>query len=155
MVPARKSSGKRDRRAATIAEKLDSEPPEVRIPRASVGYPNRSHSHRTAVASICASAGAALHTPTYLLMPVARKSATKGPGRLLMATVGVPPVPGPGAAGQPQELRRGAVGFGGILFQSITFMAPAIATAFSIPLGFSFAGGAAPLAVIVALIASL
>ena len=72
-----------------------------------------------------------------------------------MATVGVPPVPGPGAAGQPQELRRGAVGFGGILFQSITFMAPAIATAFSIPLGFSFAGGAAPLAVIVALIASL
>src|SRR5438874_11074883 len=76
MVPARKSSGNRDRRAATIAEKLDSEPPEVRIPRASAGYPNRSHSHRTAVASICASAGAAFHTPTYLLMPVARKSAT-------------------------------------------------------------------------------
>jgi amino acid transporter len=73
----------------------------------------------------------------------------------MMATVGVPPPPGPGAAGQSQELRRGAVGFGGILFQSITFMAPAIATAFSIPLGFSFAGGAAPLAVIIALIASL
>jgi len=71
-----------------------------------------------------------------------------------MATVGVPPPPGPGAAA-PRELRRGAVGFGGVLFQSITFMAPAIATAFSIPLGFSFAGGAAPLAVIVALIASL
>jgi amino acid transporter len=47
------------------------------------------------------------------------------------------------------------VGFGGILFQSITFMAPAIATAFSIPLGISFAGGAAPLAVIIALVASL
>jgi amino acid transporter len=71
-----------------------------------------------------------------------------------MATVGVPP-PGPGAAAQTAELRRGAVGFGGILFQSITFMAPAIATAFSIPLGISFAGGAAPLAVIVALVASL
>src|SRR6266496_1874799 len=64
--------------------------------------------------------------------------------------------PAPAADGRPPaELRRGVVGFGGILFQSITFMAPAIATAFSIPLGFSFAGGAAPLAVIVALIASL
>ncbi|MFL5799441.1 MAG: APC family permease [Actinomycetota bacterium] len=72
-----------------------------------------------------------------------------------MAADGVPPPPGPRAAEQAQDLRRGAVGFGGILFQSITFMAPAIATAFSIPLGFSFAGGAAPLAVIVALIASL
>lgn len=30
----------------------------------------------------------------------------------------------------PVELRRGVVGFGGVLFQSITFMAPAIATAF-------------------------
>src|SRR5205823_8144485 len=78
-------------------------------------------------------------------------SPTGGP----MATGGGRAVPGPRPTGQPEELRRGAVGFGGILFQSITFMAPAIATAFSIPLGFSFAGGAAPLAVIVALIASL
>jgi amino acid transporter len=52
-------------------------------------------------------------------------------------------------------LRRGAVGFGGVLFQSITFMAPAIATALSIPLGISYAGGATPLAVILALVASL
>jgi amino acid transporter len=52
-------------------------------------------------------------------------------------------------------LRRGAVGFGGVLFQSITFMAPAIATALSIPLGISYAGGAIPLAVILALIACL
>jgi amino acid transporter len=52
-------------------------------------------------------------------------------------------------------LRRGAVGFGGVLFQSITFMAPAIATALSIPLGISYAGGATPLAVIVALVACL
>jgi amino acid transporter len=34
-------------------------------------------------------------------------------------------------------------------------MAPAIATAFSIPIGMSFAGGATPLAVIIALVASL
>jgi hypothetical protein len=40
-------------------------------------------------------------------------------------------------------LRRGAVGFGGVLFQSITFMAPAIATALSIPAGIAFSGGAA------------
>src|SRR3954454_21941750 len=52
-------------------------------------------------------------------------------------------------------LRRGAVGFGGVLFQSITFMAPAIATALSIPIGIAFAGGAAPLSLILALVASL
>jgi amino acid transporter len=72
-----------------------------------------------------------------------------------MATVGVPPAPGPETAGQPRELHRGAVGFGGVLFQSITFMAPAIATAFSIPIGMSFGGGATSLAVIIALVASL
>jgi hypothetical protein len=32
-----------------------------------------------------------------------------------------------------------------VLFQSITFMAPAIATAFSIPAGIAFSGGGAPL----------
>jgi amino acid transporter len=72
-----------------------------------------------------------------------------------MATASEPPPPPIPAAEESRELRRGAVGFGGILFQSITFMAPAIATAFSIPIGISFAGGAAPVAVIVALIASL
>lgn len=72
-----------------------------------------------------------------------------------MAAASVPPLPPDPAAEGSRELRRGAVGFGGILFQSITFMAPAIATAFSIPIGISFAGGAAPVAVIVALIASL
>ncbi len=51
-------------------------------------------------------------------------------------------------------LRRG-VGFSGVLFQSITFMAPAIATAFSIPAGIAFSGGGAPLSVIFALVASL
>jgi amino acid transporter len=58
-------------------------------------------------------------------------------------------------AGGSTGLRKGAVGFSGVLFQSITFMAPAIATALSIPLGISYAGGAAPLAVILALVASL
>jgi amino acid transporter len=64
--------------------------------------------------------------------------------------------PGPAAGGRPPgELRRGAVGFGGVLFQSITFMAPAIATAFSIPIGMAFGGGATTLAVVLALVASL
>jgi amino acid transporter len=54
-----------------------------------------------------------------------------------------------------EELRRGAVGFPGVLFQSITFMAPAIATALSIPAGIAFSGGAAPLSVIFALVACL
>jgi amino acid transporter len=64
--------------------------------------------------------------------------------------------PVPAADAQPpQQLRRGVVGFGGVLFQSITFMAPAIATAFSIPIGMAFGGGATVLAVILALIASL
>ena len=54
-----------------------------------------------------------------------------------------------------QGLRRGVVGFSGVLFQSITFMAPAIATAFSIPAGIAFSGGGAPLSVIFALVASL
>jgi amino acid transporter len=56
---------------------------------------------------------------------------------------------------QPHELRRSAVGFSGVLFQSITFMAPAIATALSIPAGIVFSGGAAPLSVIFALVACL
>jgi amino acid transporter len=54
-----------------------------------------------------------------------------------------------------QGLRKGAVGFGGVLFQSVTFMAPAIATALSIPAGIAYAGGGAALAVILALVASL
>src|SRR5260370_23293384 len=70
----------------------------------------------------------------------------------------VPAHSGPAAAADgrpPAELRRGVVGFSGVLFQSITFMAPAIATAFSIPIGMEFAGGATLLAVILALVASL
>ena len=63
-------------------------------------------------------------------------------------------VPTADPGGSP-ALKRGAVSFSGVLFQSITFMAPAIATALSIPLGISYAGGAAPLAVILALVACL
>ena len=66
-------------------------------------------------------------------------------------TTDVPTAP---SGGEP-TLKRGAVSFSGVLFQSITFMAPAIATALSIPLGISFSGGAAPLAVILALVACL
>jgi amino acid transporter len=58
-------------------------------------------------------------------------------------------------AGESGGLRKGAVSFSGVLFQSITFMAPAIATALSIPAGIAFSGGAAPLSVILALGASL
>jgi amino acid transporter len=57
-------------------------------------------------------------------------------------------------AGQ-QGLRRGAIGLREVLFQSITDMAPGAAIAASIPAGVAFAGGALPLAVLFALVASL
>lgn len=52
-------------------------------------------------------------------------------------------------------LRGSAIGLPGVLFQSITGMAPAIAVAFSIPAGVVFAGGATPLAVLLALVACI
>ncbi len=52
-------------------------------------------------------------------------------------------------------LRRDAIGLREVLFQSITDMAPGAAIAASIPFGAGFAGGALPLAVVFALIASL
>jgi amino acid transporter len=52
-------------------------------------------------------------------------------------------------------LRRDAIGLREVLFQSITDMAPGAAIAASIPFGVVYAGGALPLAVLVALIASL
>jgi amino acid transporter len=52
-------------------------------------------------------------------------------------------------------LRRDAVGLREVLFQSITDMAPGAAIAASIPAGVAFAGGALPLAVVFALVASL
>ncbi len=52
-------------------------------------------------------------------------------------------------------LRRDAIGLREVLFQSITDMAPGAAIAASIPFGVAYAGGALPLAVVFALIASL
>src|SRR5881275_871017 len=49
-------------------------------------------------------------------------------------------------------LRRNAIGLPGVLFQSITTMAPASAVAFSLGAAIPFAGGALPLAVLIALI---
>jgi len=55
----------------------------------------------------------------------------------------------------PEGLRRNAIGLREVLFQSITAMAPGAAIAASIPGGAAFAGGALPLSVLVALVASL
>jgi amino acid transporter len=52
-------------------------------------------------------------------------------------------------------LRRNAIGLREVLFQSITDMAPGAAIAASIPAGVAFAGGALPLAVVLALVACL
>ncbi|MFL5778190.1 MAG: amino acid permease, partial [Chloroflexota bacterium] len=52
-------------------------------------------------------------------------------------------------------LERDAIGLTVVLFQSITHMAPAVATALSIGAATSFAGGSTPLAVVLALIAAL
>ncbi|HEX3507797.1 MAG TPA: APC family permease [Candidatus Dormibacteraeota bacterium] len=57
---------------------------------------------------------------------------------------------------QPETgLQRDAIGLPQVLFQSITHMAPAAAVAFSIIFAVTYAGGATPLAVILALVACL
>ena len=53
------------------------------------------------------------------------------------------------------RLEGGAIGLTEVLFQSITHMAPAVATALSIGLATTLAGGITPLAVVFALIACL
>jgi amino acid transporter len=63
-------------------------------------------------------------------------------------------------ATRPQQadgagLQRDAIGLAPVLFQSITHMAPAAAVAFSIIFAVTYAGGATPLAVILALVACL
>ena len=58
-------------------------------------------------------------------------------------------------AGPDAQLQRGAVGLTEVLFQSITFMAPAVATALSIGFATTLAGGITPLAIVFALIACL
>src|SRR6188474_1996960 len=52
-------------------------------------------------------------------------------------------------------LKRDAIGLTELLFQAITHMAPAVATALSIGAATSFAGGITPLAVVFAMIAVL
>jgi amino acid transporter len=52
-------------------------------------------------------------------------------------------------------LARNAIGLTEVLFQSITHMAPAVATALSIGAATAFAGGITPLAVLFAMIAVL
>ncbi len=52
-------------------------------------------------------------------------------------------------------LARGAIGLREVLFQSVTSVAPAGAVALSIAAGATYAGGALPLAVLLALIACL
>lgn len=64
------------------------------------------------------------------------------------------------ASQQPMDsgsptLARNAIGLTEVLFQSITHMAPAVATALSIGAATSFAGGITPLAVLFAMIAVL
>jgi amino acid transporter len=57
--------------------------------------------------------------------------------------------------GEATRLQRDAIGLAPVLFQSITHMAPAAAVAFSIIFAVTYAGGATPLAVLLALIACL
>ena len=54
-----------------------------------------------------------------------------------------------------ERLQKDAIGLAPVLFQSITHMAPAAAVAFSIIFATSYAGGATPLAVVLALVACL
>jgi len=60
------------------------------------------------------------------------------------------------AGARPEaQLQRGAIGLTEVLFQSITFMAPAVAAALSVGFATTFAGAITPLAVLFALIACL
>src|SRR5450759_815928 len=56
------------------------------------------------------------------------------------------------SSAEQTKLRANAIGLPGVLFQSITTMAPASAVSFSLGAAIPFAGGALPLAVIIALI---
>src|SRR5215218_1610606 len=53
------------------------------------------------------------------------------------------------------HLQEHSIGFAQVLFQSITHMAPAAAVAFSLLVGFSFAGPVLPISVILALVVAL
>src|SRR5690349_16012825 len=53
---------------------------------------------------------------------------------------------------QDNQLLKNAVGLGGVLFQSITHMAPGVSAAFVIVVGAGYAAGALPLSIIIAII---
>src|ERR1700691_1090969 len=59
------------------------------------------------------------------------------------------------SAADSAGLNRGAIGLREVLFQAVTSMAPAGALALSISLGATYAGGALPLAVLLALVGCL
>jgi amino acid transporter len=59
------------------------------------------------------------------------------------------------SSGAVARLEKDAIGLAPVLFQSITHMAPAAAVAFSIIFAVTYAGGATPLAVLLALVACL
>ena len=58
-------------------------------------------------------------------------------------------------AGAVGRLQKDAIGLAPVLFQSITHMAPAAAVAFSIIFAVTYAGGATPLAILLALVGCL
>ena len=58
-------------------------------------------------------------------------------------------------SGSSASLERDAIGLTELLFQAITHMAPAVATALSIGAATAFAGGITPLAVVFAMVAVL
>jgi len=58
-------------------------------------------------------------------------------------------------AGAAGRLQKDAIGLAPVLFQSITHMAPAAAVAFSIIFAVTYAGGATPLAIVLALVGCL
>ena len=72
-----------------------------------------------------------------------------------MDTTGPTPPSAPVSAPPHAGLARDAIGLREVFFQSVTHMAPAAAVAFSIIAGAGFAGGALPLAVILALVGCL
>jgi amino acid transporter len=57
--------------------------------------------------------------------------------------------------GERRSLAKNVVGLPGVLFQSVTFMAPGAAVATSLAVGAAYAGGALPLSVLLTLIAAV
>jgi amino acid transporter len=80
-------------------------------------------------------------------------TAARQPGASLSAAEGADMAGAHG--GSSGDLARGAIGLREVLFQSITSMAPAGAVALSIAAGATYAGGALPLSVLLALVGCL